>query len=425
MRIPSDALLRARLRVLDWARRRRLLRFLRLGQLLGACIANRSRLPDAIARYLVAGNHSTDSPRWTALALRQCKHTRRTRSGATKLERSALLKAPQGPNERGVLLLSFEAELEALVTSTAFEEIERRYLIAFLPTWQPAHSAPLFSLAARSRRPFVVMPASQADLALPAVLGRLCSTIPLQACNWAAAADFQAHEPRGVRDIDILMLANFGSYKRHWRLFEGLAQLPVRLRVVVAGPPWEGRTAASIRREARAFGVDERIEILPNRSYAEVAGLMRRARLLCAMSHKEGSYIAVAEALLAGTPVAMYQNALIGSKIYINDRSGILLDDHVPLGPQLLDALHVADTLNPAAWAASTLSAEVSAGILNSHLRRTALSHGEHWTLDTVEFCCRNFSFAYTDPASCVVLREDYEWLREQCNLTFSSAHAA
>jgi glycosyltransferase involved in cell wall biosynthesis len=424
MRRLSDALIRAKLRMQDWARLRRLRRFAEFARMLGCCVVARSHVPDAVARFLSSANSSTASPRLVAMALRQAQRSPPLRAADIRLDRSILLKPAVDQCERGVLLVSFESQLEELLRSAAFEEVEQRYLIAFLPTWQPAHSRALFLLAARARLPYVVMPASQADLALPNVLGKLCCTVPLQASNWSSASDF-ARSASIDRDIDILMVANFAGYKRHWRLFEGLTQLSQPLRVVLAGTPWEGRHAVDLLREARAFGVTMPIEIVSNPSNPEIASLMRRARLLCALSHKEGSYIAVAEALLAGTPVAMFRDAVIGSKIFINDKTGILLERGRSLGPQLLSALRVADSLDPRDWAARTISAEASGPLLNSALQRVARSHGERWSMDIAAFACRRFTFLYRDPASLVRLQPDYARLRDQLGVTLPLPQAA
>jgi glycosyltransferase involved in cell wall biosynthesis len=328
-----------------------------------------------------------------------------------------LVKPHVGQNERGVLIVSFEAQLDAIVRHPAFAEIEREYQIAFLPSWQPAYSTPLLRLAARARKPYIVMPASEHDQALGRELGPLCHTLPFQAASWVSKSQFQLAE---AKDIDIVLLAIFGRYKRHWKLFEALAENPDDLRVVLAGKPWEGRTATTLREEMSAFGCSTDIEIVEAPSQEKISDLLARSRLFCAMSRKEGSFIAVVEALMSGTPVAMYRDAVIGTRRYINDQTGFLLDPAAPLGPQLRKALSVAPSLDPRSWASREISAEANVLRLNAELRRLALVSSQAWTQDIVPFHSRALHFYALDDRDEQRLISHREKLRKRYGIIFA-----
>jgi glycosyltransferase involved in cell wall biosynthesis len=336
-------------------------------------------------------------------------------SPAARLIRSILLKRCISASERGVILVSFETELAKLAALASLSELEQKYAIVFLPTWQPFYSPALFGFAARARRPYWIMPSSRADQALCADLGPLCRPLPFQASSWVSHAQFD--HPQAEKTIDLLMLANFNSYKRHWRLFEALREMPVSLRVVVAGRPFGGRTAATLLAEADAFGVRERIEIRQDPSDREVAELLAAARIFCALSHREGSYIAIAEALMAGTPVAMFADAVVGSREYIGPETGWLLDPQRALGPQLRQCLGRAAELQPREWAKINISAEVNVPRLNALLREDAARIGETWSSDLHPFFCRHFEFEYLDAAAAGALRAEYDTLRNMYGL--------
>ena len=89
---------------------------------------------------------------------------------------------------------------------------------------------------------------------------------------------------------------------------------------MLLGESFESRTKESLEMEARVFGVENRINIVEDPSQNEIADYLSRSKIFCALSHKEGSYIAVVESLMANTPVGMYANAMIGSKAYINEK---------------------------------------------------------------------------------------------------------
>lgn len=410
MSVISDFFLRARLRAEDLARTRGLSRWPALARLILSVATRRNDIANSVARYLVSSHPSQFQHKLSSIALAA---SRRTIAGIpahspTRITRSIVVKSPASPAERGILIVSFESELEKLILSSSFPEVERAYQIVFLPTWQPAYSNALFLLAARASLPYYLMPALPDDQSLNRIFGDACIGLPFQASSWVPS---KALEIQSSKDIDILVLANFSKYKRHWKLFEALDELPATLKVVLAGRPWGGRTADTLRREARAFSSDARIQIIQDASDLEIATLLSRARLFCAMSYKEGSYIAVAEALIAGTPVAIYANAIVGSKAFVQPESGFLLDPKVKLAPQLINALQRSATLDSSKWARNEISAEASSRKFNVCMRSIASQRGLPWTQDAAAFFCRNFLFDYADPADRSKFAGDYQRL--------------
>ena len=329
-----------------------------------------------------------------------------------------LAKARVSQKERGLLVVSFESQLGKLLCHPCFSKLEAEYAIAFLPSWQPAYSRELIELAARSSRAFYVLPSSGEDLlSLPKELGANCVTVPLQASSWVSQSAFGASSSR---DIDILMLANFAGYKRHWKLFEAIAQMKSRPRVVCAGRPLDGATRLGLERQAEAFGVADSVSVIESPTNNEVAHLLSRARLFCAMSFKEGSFVAVAEALVAGVPVAMFGDASIGTKSLISPETGFLLSSRRPAGPQLDAALAHCDFLRPRVVAIKTFTAEKSLQILNDTVRCAAVERGEAWTRDISAFHSRNFAFGYLNRGDEIELRASYELLERKFGVGFA-----
>jgi len=312
---------------------------------------------------------------------------------AGNLRRSIIVKEYIAENERGAIVVSFETELMKIVSSPYFRQIENEYQIIFIPSWQPFYSSPLFMLAAKADQEFFLMPSSILDMPLCEGLGKKCVGLPFHAASWVNADLYQEQKVR--KDVDIVMLANFNKYKRHWRLFEALTDLPSDLQVCLAGVPIGNRTKESLIREARAFGVENRFRIFEGLNDEEVKKLLSRSKIFCALSHKEGSYIAVAESLMAGTPVGIYNDALIGTKSYINKETGVLFDPKQPLARQIMKFLETSDQLDPATWARDNISARVNSERLNRTLMERALSRNDPWTKHIEPFYSKRFDFYY------------------------------
>src|SRR3981081_3269663 len=144
------------------------------------------------------------------------------------------------------------------------------------------------------------MPSSLRDYEFCRDSHRDLIALPLQAASWVHPDQYRASVRK---DIDIIMVANFSPYKRHWRLFQALRDLPKDLRVVLVGVPLSGRTKEHLLKEARLFGTSDRLEIHESPSDATVADLLARSRIFLGLSAREGSFIAVTEALFSNTPV--------------------------------------------------------------------------------------------------------------------------
>jgi len=404
----------------DFARTRRMSRIKGLIFQLYAQVFNREALVSANAQYLASWHPVKHQLRAVRTAVERATRFGTDLSDFVELKRSILLKRYASRSERGVLLVSFESELEKLARLKALPDFEDRYAIIFLPTWQPFYSEAILRFAARARRPYWIMPSASSDQQLCANFGPLCKPLPFQASSWASE---RAYSNIGTsKTFDLLMLANFSKYKRHWRLFEAVKDMPDSVSIVLAGVPLGKRTMRSLRSEADAFGVGERIIFRESPTDDEVASLLASAKVFCALSHKEGSYIAVAEALLAGTPVAIFDDAIVGSKEYICPDTGWLLNPRRPLGPQLVTCLSRATSLHPREWAKRHIAAEVNFPRLNDLMRAYAREIGEDWSVDLAAFYCRHFEFEYSHSSAEPGMRVEYNSIATQFGVRIARA---
>jgi hypothetical protein len=179
------------------------------------------------------------------------------------------------------------------------------------------------------------------------------------------------------------MLANFGRFKRHWLLFRTLRSLPRHFRVLLLGVPLGDRDGQALRDEARAFGVEGRFELVVRPTRARVLEALCRARASLIFSRREGSCIAVAESLFADTPVGLFRDARVGSRAFINERTGRLLDRR-GLADQVVRLVEESSSFRPRAWALEHVSCYRSQEVLNDFLRDHARREGRPWTRDVV-----------------------------------------
>jgi glycosyltransferase involved in cell wall biosynthesis len=298
-----------------------------------------------------------------------------------RLEKAVLLKPRVSERERGVLYISFEYQWLRLLSLPNLAEFAREYTLVLAPSWSPPHSLINCLFPVYYPEPVFCQISHQRDLEYFPRLSPRYRMVPLLASNWVNPDWFQPRAFAG-KDIDILMVANFGSFKRHHVLFRALRQLPASLRVVLIGQHEGPRTAAHLRAEAAAFGVEGRFQLLESQPHEKVCDALTRAKISLVLSLREGSCVVVAESLFANTPVGMFAEAHVGSRQFINERTGRWLQPH-DLSAQLLDFLASAHKFQPRQWALDNqISCHGSSASLNRLLREGALAEDQEWTQD-------------------------------------------
>ncbi len=304
------------------------------------------------------------------------------------LSKSAVIKAPS-LNEKGVIIVGFEHELERIVNSENFHLICDQYNILFMPTWQPFYSVELLKFLKLRPDAITILPSSVNCYFQSINVSPLINVLPFHASSWI---DETIYEPL-EKDIDILMVANFSTYKRHNLLFEALRELPKSLKVLLVGRPLKDRTSKDLLNEADIYGVRNRFELVEAPSDNEVRNYLCRAKLVLGLSGREGSYVSLAEALFADAAVAVFSDAYIGTKSYITPQSGFLLQPERSLAEQIATCLELSSTLSPREWAVKNISAKLNNQKLNKLLKHSAVSKNELWSRDCCYFRIQSFQF--------------------------------
>lgn len=295
------------------------------------------------------------------------------------LPKAAILKAYLGPNEKGVLFISFEAQWVKLLGAADVREFADRYTIVIAPSSSPHNIVNYVFPEVYPDAVFTLISNPHDRDVLPRVSKRLI-VVPLYASHWVNPDLYQPLS-KAERRYDLIMVASWGKVKRHQALFSALRTLPRDLRVLLVGQDQDGRTADTIRELARSYGVADRFTILSNQPYAEVTKLFCQARASVVLSKREGSCVVVAESLVADAPVALLREAVIGSRVFLNDQTGCFLGErHV--ARDLAAFVHAAEHYTPRSWAEENISCWRSTKALNDILKEHALKRGETWTRD-------------------------------------------
>ncbi|MEZ5384364.1 MAG: glycosyltransferase [Prosthecobacter sp.] len=302
---------------------------------------------------------------------------------STRLNRSIILKAPAGDGEKGVLLMTFEYNWARLCLGLGEEELEwiaTRFNFVFSASWSPTDYAVLGLVVASLPGTQFVQSCNYNELSSIESFHPRLKCLPTLPCDWISP---ESHIPKPFRErgIDLLMVANWGRFKRHWEFFEVLARLPADLKVHLIGQPAEGRDSNFIRSLARAKGVRQQLTIHERLPIHEVAAIQSDARVSVIMSRREGCCVAAVESLMAGAALAMRDDAHVGPVEYINPQTGARLrPGH--LADDLHNLLQRAHETEPRKWCLQNACGDSSWRKLNQLIRDHEIANARPWTQD-------------------------------------------
>jgi glycosyltransferase involved in cell wall biosynthesis len=300
-----------------------------------------------------------------------------------RLTRTIMLKAPGADGEKGVLLLYFEynwARLLHGLDAAGRRWLDENYDIVLSTSWSPTDYAMLGMAVSCLQSDVFVQSCNYGEIPDIEALHSRLRCLESLPCDWINPAFYSAM-PAQERTTDIVMVANWGEFKRHWEFFRALRHMPPELKIVLIGQREGGRGTDTIRALARTHGVPQQLEIYESLPIAEVARHQCKAKVSVIMTLREGCCVAAVESLFAGCALAMREDAHVGPLAYINEHTGRRLRPG-RLHQDLMALLEAVPRLRPQEWAVENLSCHVTHQKLNTQLRAAALSRGLPWTRD-------------------------------------------
>ncbi len=281
--------------------------------------------------------------------------------------------------------MTFEYNWVRLMLGLSDEEmvwLDAHFDLVLSTSWSPTDYAVLALALSRTRSTLFVQSCNYREIPFIEAFHPRLQCLATLPCDWINPG---LYEPKAAaeRTTDIVMVANWGEFKRHWELFRALSLMPQDLKVVLIGQPEPGRSKEFIRRLARQFGARQQIEILESLPIAEVAHYQMHAKVSVILTRREGCCVAAVESLFAGCALAMREDAHVGPLAYINGKTGRKLRPG-RIHEDLMMLLKSVEDMQPAQWAREHLANEQSHSKLNALLRWEAKQVGRPWTRDLV-----------------------------------------
>lgn len=324
------------------------------------------------------------------------------------IRKSLILKKPRANGDKGVLFVAWEDNWLRLLRHGNLEKLARDYSLVLSPTWSPPHDLPMLTACKAWPSTFFTILSNFEDVPIFPRISSKIIVVPLLASSWVNPSIFKPNEERGRKKLyDIAVLSSFAAYKRHMALFKILTGLRKDVRVVLLGRGWEGRTATTMKNEAEAFGIADRITIMENLADNEMIEVLQSAKVSVITSLREGSCVAVTESLFCDVPVALLEQAHIGSKCMINRSTGSLLRQG-RIAEDLDDFIQHYQDYEPRKWMLENgMCCEASSRRLNDEIRKRSMQNGEPWTADLAAMHWRPIP-KYMHPEEESAMSEEY-----------------
>jgi glycosyltransferase involved in cell wall biosynthesis len=322
-----------------------------------------------------------------------------------------VLKSPAN-GEKGVILLWYNHLFPLFARCFDVAEIVKQYHVVLEPTWSGYCDLNILCFC-RYSAPVFVEANEPYDAAF---LNAICTNLMRVPGSSNAWVDNRRLKPfhDTTKDIDVVMVAGWGAYKRHHRFFAALKQARSRgrrLRVLLLGYPI-GWDKSRILRHARYYGVVDQIEIQENVPYSQMNGHLNRATLCVLWSRREGVNRAIVEAMHAGLPCVIRAGFNYGHPYaYINHLTGRLVaESDLPRVLRDLPNDYDADAVR--SWVMENLSCEVTARALEDSIAANNGTPVEAWRGTIAIKVNELHSMEYFDIDQRADFSNDYDYLR-------------
>lgn len=238
-------------------------------------------------------------------------------------------------NSKGVLIVTFTKTFTYYLNHIDVRALSEYFHIVLEPSWA-GYSDPDILLWAHLSAGVVVVQASEPKdrIFLSLASGKLFP-VSFGASDWV---DYRAFFPLSLqKKYDSVYVANTSPLKRVHRYFEAVHNIKKKglkgYKGVLVCAAWGGKKK-EIEDLAKLYGVDKDIDLRFSLKKEEVNVLLNESKVNILLSFKEGSNRSLFESMFSGTPViALYENIGV-NKAYINESTGMLINDW-----QLEDAL--------------------------------------------------------------------------------------
>lgn len=317
-----------------------------------------------------------------------------------------VIKSPS-ENEKGVLVLNYSYYFLLFKKFYEVEEIAKNYIIILEPSWAGLCEISILSYASSNSDTYV-MCYERRDLDFINALN--CAIIPLEIGPSWFVNHTKFSPIKNKRDIDILMVAAWTSFKRHGAFFKAISSIKSKIRdpkVVLVGYPVD-LEKITILELAEYYGIADCLEIYESVTHNEVSALLNRSKINVLWSKFEGNNRAIIEAMFCNTVVIMREGHNYGECYdFINQKTGMFANEKNLLDC-IVDVISNYSDYSPREYVIQNRSCLEATKIMNQVISENELASGRNWTRDLVVKVNELHQMDYFDTSVRATFKKDY-----------------
>ena len=324
-----------------------------------------------------------------------------------------IILSPPDHKKKGVMLIKFTDYFRYFASIFDLEKIGKDYILITEPSFSGYFDPDILSLLSGDIITVIQAPEPVDSNFIKSINGNWY-TVELGSNCWVNPNLFYPlHNVE--KKYDVIMVAIWSDFKRHWHLFESLSRCcnKEKIKVLLAGRSWP-RKLDEILDQAEYFNVRDNVYGIEDLSQNELNKYMNQSKICLLLSRKEGPNKSIIEAMYSNLPVFILDGFNYGFKYdYINSKTGGYIKRN-----QLTDFLDKIDDIlksnsfAPNNWIKEHISPELSTHKLIQALERIELERGIEIN-KKLEVKYNKPELDYIDPNLWFQMRKYYENLAE------------
>jgi glycosyltransferase involved in cell wall biosynthesis len=243
------------------------------------------------------------------------------------------------PEGKGILIIKYSYYFPLFLKKFDIDSVTSRYHIVLEPSWAGYFDLDILSYCTLAHSVFV-MTYEERDKNLIEQLDSNLKSIEVGPNWWV---DFDNFKPQNVkRDIDVIVIASWSSFKRHHYILKALVTLKksmtdYSLKVAFVG--YAGDISSEFMRSmVKYYDMQDSVEFYETVPTEQVANLLMRSKVNLLWSRFEGNNRSIIEGMFCDTPVVIREGHNFGYKYpYINSLTGVFSSENEL--PQILESI--------------------------------------------------------------------------------------
>jgi glycosyltransferase involved in cell wall biosynthesis len=315
------------------------------------------------------------------------------------------------PASKGVLIIKYSYYFPLFLKKFDIELVMSRYYIVLEPSWAGYFDLDILSYCTLPH-PVFVMTYEERDKNLLQEFDSNLKSISVGPNWWV---DFENFKPQNLkRDIDVIVIASWSSFKRHYYILKALVTLKksmenYTLKVVFVG--YAGDLSNEfIRAMVKHFELQDSVEFFEEIPTEQVAHLLMRSKVNLLWSRFEGNNRSIIEGMFCDTPVVVRAGHNFGYQYpYINSLTGVFSSENEL--PQILKGIILGkSTFSPRTYVKEQHNYQVAIKNIADTINQLKLAHQPLPKYDGK--INRLGGMSYLDSATSEKYAEDYFFLK-------------